>query len=425
VAVIIIMIIFLALMYAYFYPPEWFDEIAGWGDNIDPDMRMFPKESEFKMERVVTISISGSINEYTLKAAEPKQIPSDGYQQDVLEFTKDPGETISYPNVGKNEVLIWTENDVSGSRQVTLYYHIKSHSYEWEIDSGDSGTLADIPQEYIDRYRGESWAVVDDYGAPVDFDGDGVQDYRFNPNNPVIKAQAEEIVGSETNVFKIVEKIYEWVVENHDYPSTAQMATDNEKNWNLPKHPLVTMRDKRGDCDDQSFLFGSLCRAVGVPAWLVLGGLYDCMQESWCGHGWAEVYIPMSGGGFETPTVDCVNQEFLFRDCFRYTDWVDTGQNITIDGEDKNNLDYVYHLFSHRGGKLGTRGGANLQESYIDIDFDYSGVMNRPIDGPGGKYILPGLNVDPESTGYESWLIVGTFISGLILTLVVFSKRRR
>jgi hypothetical protein len=259
----------------------------------------------------------------------------------------------------------------------------------------------------------------------VDFDGDGNQDYRFDPNNAVIKAKAQEIVGGETNVYKIVEAIYDWVVKNHAYPSQDEMTLDNEKNRNLPKHPLVTMRDKRGDCDDQSFLFGSLCRAVGVPAWMVLGGLYDCMKEAWCGHGWAEVYIPLKAGGFETPTVDCVNQEFLFRDCFRYTDWIDTGRNVTIEGEDRNNLDYYYHLFSHKGGRLGTRGGANIQESYIDINFDYSGMMNRPIDGPGGKYILPGLNTDPDDAGYEAPLIIGSFIGCLLLSIAVFSGRRK
>jgi len=423
VAIVVIMLIFLGLMYVFFAKPEVLDEIMSWGDNIDPNMRVFPEESEFELKRVLTISIEDSIDEYTLKGASPDQIPADGFRQNVIEFSPDPGPTQTIPDVGDNEVLMWREYSVTGQRQIVLYYHITSHSYEWDIDEKNSGDIADIPQDYVDRYTGDEWPVVDDFGAPVP--GESNQYYRFHPSNPEIQKIATDLKGDETNVYKIIKDIYEWVVDKHDYPSASQMQEDNPKNWNLPKCPVITMRDKRGDCDDQSFLFGSLCRAVGIPAWMVLGGLYDCMKEEWCGHGWAEVYVPLKDGGHEKVTVDCVNQEFMFRDCFRYADWTDTGGNITIDGEDAYNLDWYYHLFSHKGGRLGTRGDADIQESYIDVAFDSKGIINKPIDGPGGKYILPGLNADPDSSpGFEGTALVGSMVGCLVLSVAVMSRKR-
>jgi hypothetical protein len=240
----------------------------------------------------------------------------------------------------------------------------------------------------------------------------------MNPTNPVIQNLGEQLVGNETNVYKMVKAIYDYIIGHFAYPTQEQMEYDASRNWNLPKCPLVTIKDGYGDCDDQSLLFASLCRYAGIPAWLEVGALYDPVKEKWFGHGWANVYIPLKGKDPAICTVDCVNQEFLFRDCFRYSDWVDTGGDVTYDGVTRNNLDYYYHLFSYSSSR-----SSNVQESYVKISFKSSGLINKPLDNPAGKYIIPGLK--DKDSGPGPILLAVSAVSGAAAALLVAGSRRR
>ena len=62
-----------------------------------------------------------------------------------------------------------------------------------------------------------------------------------------------------------------------------------------PKSCLRTLADGTGDCDDQSILLISLCRASDIPSWLAFGILYDQVNAQWGPHAWAEVYLNMFG----------------------------------------------------------------------------------------------------------------------------------
>lgn len=417
----IVMIIFILLMSFMILNPGTLDEFNVF-DNFDPNMRVFPKEAEFEVKRILTVSADTTISQYTVKASTPQEIPPDGSLQHIVQFTKDPQETYRFPNRGNNEVLIWQKNNFQGSDKITLYYHVKATTYDWDLDAKSSGSIADIDPAYVTRYTADEWPVVDDYGAPVDFDGDGIQDTRYNPSNSRIQQLALEAKGDKENVYEIVSAIYEYIVDNFAYPTQAQMNEDNPKNWNLPKCPLATIRDGRGDCDDQSFLFCSMCRAVGIPAWLELGALYDSMKGAWTGHGWANVYIPLNAGGEAICTVDCVNQEFLFRDCYRYTDWEDIGGDIEVMGESKNNLDYYYHLFSSKGGK--TRAGADIDELFVKVSFQSTGIVNKAIDGPGSEFISNGLE-QTDQAGYELPVFIGVFLIGSLVCLTISRSRRK
>jgi hypothetical protein len=68
------------------------------------------------------------------------------------------------------------------------------------------------------------------------------------------------------------------------------------------------LTETRGDCDDQAILLISLCRIIGIPAYLQIGSIYSPEVDNetstgWNGHveniqnrigwhGWAMVYIP-------------------------------------------------------------------------------------------------------------------------------------
>jgi hypothetical protein len=81
-------------------------------------------------------------------------------------------------------------------------------------------------------------------------------------------------------------------------------------NYEVPIYPTKTLEDGLGDCDDQSILFISMCRSLGIPAYLQVGILIHNRigdsKTSWDGHltniqdgvgwhGWAMIYIPPWG----------------------------------------------------------------------------------------------------------------------------------
>jgi len=419
--VLSVAVIFIILMFLLAYYEPILNGVKGIvGDSVNPDMRMFPEEAEFKVKRVITVSTSGGpVAEYTVRASNPVNMPGDGSLQTIVSFDKSPAPTTTIPKVDGFDVLLWKDTDYSGTTQIVLNYHVKARSYQWKITEKNSDNISAIDPAVAAQYNHDEWAIVDKYGAPVDFDGDLLQDYRMNPNNPLIGQLSKDRTSGKTNSFAAVKAIYDYMVNNYKYPSQDQMQKDAEKNWNLPKCPLVTMKDGYGDCDDQSLLFCSLCRAAGIPAWLELGALYDSVKGSWVGHGWANVYIPMKDGSYQICTVDCVNQEFLFRDCFRYTDWIDTGGDVNFEGQIKNNLDYYYHLFSSRSSSA-SPGSGNIDDNLVKVSFSSEGMINKPIDGPGGKYILPGLN-QKSSPGPDAAVAVSA-LAVLALMMAVVSR---
>jgi len=116
-------------------------------------------------------------------------------------------------------------------------------------------------------------------------------------NNATIRALAETLSENQTTVLAIIEKFVRWIWDNIEYGS-------NE----VPLYPNETLSQKRGDCDDQAILLVSMCRVVGIPAYLQIGSIYSPQVENetstgWEGHvesiqnhvgwhGWAMVYVP-------------------------------------------------------------------------------------------------------------------------------------
>ncbi|MEM2111827.1 MAG: transglutaminase-like domain-containing protein [Candidatus Bathyarchaeia archaeon] len=118
-------------------------------------------------------------------------------------------------------------------------------------------------------------------------------------NNSMLRELAYEIVGDETNVLTIVKEIILWIDENVD-----------DRTLEIPRYPNETYHEKAGDCDDQANLLITLCRIIGIPAYLQLGCIYLpnynensilwnnhlFINLTWIGwHGWAIVYIPPWG----------------------------------------------------------------------------------------------------------------------------------
>ncbi len=169
----------------------------------------------------------------------------------------------------------------------TVTYNVESEPRSIPyLNKQESGNLTEIPEDLRDEYcnRSDTWQV----------------------NDPMVNETAHTIAGSETNVLSLVEELVVWIWNNIDYPPQDNPKISHE----VPLYPNQTLLYEEGDCDDQAILFITLCRILGIPAFLQIGCIYGQeftdQQSSWNGtvtsvlkhiawHGWAMVYVPPWG----------------------------------------------------------------------------------------------------------------------------------
>ena len=160
--------------------------------------------------------------------------------------------------------------------------------FEWtpELEYHSSGLMREIPRELIAQYcvPAGPWKI-----------NDAADSWRS------VRELAFKLAGNETNVLKTVVRMIDWLGQNVRYPTTKRDRIL------LPDETLAALE---GDCDEQSNLIISLCRIVGIPAYLQCGCTYlpskvekrtkydgrvsfELDRLGW--HAWAMVYIPPWG----------------------------------------------------------------------------------------------------------------------------------
>ena len=137
-----------------------------------------------------------------------------------------------------------------------------------KVTEETSGKISDYKQDEISKYlvSAEFWEV----------------------DATDIQKVATDLKGDETNVYKIIKKTYDYVVDKIDYSNVKKFGI-NERIG-----ALKTLNNGSGVCMEYSDLFLTLLRAQGVPARAVFGFGYDPLidadkQEP---HQWAQVLIP-------------------------------------------------------------------------------------------------------------------------------------
>lgn len=104
----------------------------------------------------------------------------------------------------------------------------------------------------------------------------------IDPNNPIITQLAWTIKNqSKTdNAFILGKQLFSWL-KNH---------TTYEKHiTSQPQPAIVTYETGVGDCDDLTYLYLSLCKAIDLPSRYVKG--YLVSNETAVAHVWAEVFV--------------------------------------------------------------------------------------------------------------------------------------
>ncbi len=152
----------------------------------------------------------------------------------------------------------------------------------------------------------------------------------IDPYNPSIKSTAQSVVKDIENAFLVAKKLFIWLKTYTTYkPHIGSEEVQPAS---------TTFIKKTGDCDDLTFLYISLCRAVNLPSRFIKGYLIEENQgEIECiPHVWAEVFV---GGNLGWIPVECagegkpeaeVDQDFGAEDALHLRLFIDDGSNESI-----------------------------------------------------------------------------------------------
>lgn len=239
-------------------------------------------EAEYKLEVKYRIENRGN-RTYVLTPYDKTVVWSTNDSHQVLRLTEGRVKEIIFDEDENLVAILDVPNELAPGQsiEVELVYHASVRGREApNVELHRSSTLDAIPSE-----------LKEAYASPI-----GVWQYDDWDH---LREVADELAGNDTVVLRIVYKIIEWVGEEIEYKTGD------------PRYPNETYAWKRGDCDDQSNLLVTLCRCVGIPAYLQIGGLFmpavgERTSTLWDGklvivergvgfHGWAVVYIPPFG----------------------------------------------------------------------------------------------------------------------------------
>ena len=124
-------------------------------------------------------------------------------------------------------------------------------------------------------------------------------DGRIESDDPVLIKKAKEITEGSKDSWEAATRLSKWVAENIHYAIPGGGTA--RKTYDI----------RAGECGAHSFLLASFCRAVGIPARVVWGGMYVPNYGGGFGqHGWNEIYmgdagwIPVDATALEIDFVD-------------------------------------------------------------------------------------------------------------------------
>ncbi len=106
--------------------------------------------------------------------------------------------------------------------------------------------------------------------------------------NENITKKASEIIEGQTDYYRVVFKLGDWIQKNVDYSLNSLTEEPVQSaNW--------VLNNRQGVCDEITTLYIAFLRSMGIPARFVSGQAYSNIDYKFGNHGWAEVYFPEIG----------------------------------------------------------------------------------------------------------------------------------
>ncbi len=333
-----------------------------WGGPI------YPEKARFTIQRTISLSVGDDQNiNYNVTVPYPEDLPGNDMQKiHDIDWNVEP-ESFKNHTTGV-EWKSWTGNLDSDSKEIVINYDVETSTVVWRYNRDQSGTPDQIDPQLLERYGGNQWQLDEDRN------NDGERDWMIQPDHPTIRSLAEDVTRGEDTVYGKARSIYDWMQNNLEYERGSP---------GLPKHSIWTYESRSGDCDEWSYLYISMARAVGIPAWVELGVLYDRVQNEWGGHGWIRLQYVSEDEDSGWVNIDTVNRQFFARDSMRITTWVDDGA--------KGHLDDFYHYVSYN--YTGDKPDFSLSEVYTNMEMETEGEVyiddSFDLPWPGVTALIP------------------------------------
>ncbi len=253
----------------------------------------------FKIVQPYSSTTSLPISFNTYKLTIPRDITSGPIKQKVYYTSIDPAPySIEEDSDGNLIATFKTAATAQGEIVITGYAVLTQDN---SFDFKDSGDVSSIPKDVLEKNTKSA--------------------KYWESDDPEIKKVATELKGSETNVYKIIQKTYQYVINKIDYSEVKRFGINKRQG------ALATLKGGAAVCMEYSDLFIALIRAQGIPARGAFGYGYSALdsfstEDNTINHQWAEVYIPSVKSWIEVDTT-----------------WGENGQEII--GGDLN------HFYSH------------------------------------------------------------------------------
>jgi transglutaminase-like putative cysteine protease len=171
----------------------------------------------------------------------------------------------------------------------------------------------------------------------------------IDPADPDIRTIAEAVYTNEqtNNSFLVAKSLFSWLKQNIAY----QIHPDER----VVRSASVTLSNKQGDCDDISFLYISLCRALDIPArfirgYLITKGINNSVTAT--AHAWTEVFVGQPGSLNGWIPIECacctdslvtdINQNFGVESAYHLRLFTDDGSNASL-ASSLSGISYITH----------------------------------------------------------------------------------
>jgi transglutaminase-like putative cysteine protease len=193
----------------------------------------------------------------------PREIPQ--RQTNIRLISSEPASHQLASNTDLQRMIYLEKNAVKGQPTTfEVVYEYISHGFYADLDP-DKVTPAD-PQGDLKPFLEEEYPHI--------------------IFTDTLKALSKQIVGDETNLYRIAQKLFIWVDENIPWASAREYST-------IPNIPMYAYENRHGDCGIQTLLFITLCRVNGIPARWQSGWEFQPPDNSM--HDWGMIYFEPYG----------------------------------------------------------------------------------------------------------------------------------